>query len=325
MERGNQVVGANPTVNPWEAQALLALARQLTPQANERGRVLRVRAFGSALVSLAVLLTVAPAVVWAHGIAKVAGGTSVGSTSSTSSSSSSSSTAAPTAPTSVATTGGATTEGATTTAGGAQPKRRTHTAPITARSSSLLYKGPIYEKTATGQIVPYTPPPPAGTTNGATGGSSVDLAANTKPELLVPGATARYIKGLAAAPMSAPVAVQQIVWAGNQLIGLPYIYGGGHGSFVSPGYDCSGTVSFALHGADLLAAPMDSSEFMGWGEHGVGQWVTVFSDPEHAYMTIAGLRLDTSPADDPSDREGPRWRPLRPENSGFVKRHPLGL
>ena len=70
---------------------------------------------------------------------------------------------------------------------------------------------------------------------------------------------------------------------------------------------------------------MDSSEFMGWGEHGVGQWVTVFSNPEHAYMTVAGLRLDTSPADDPSDREGPRWRPLRPENSGFVKRHPLGL
>ena len=70
---------------------------------------------------------------------------------------------------------------------------------------------------------------------------------------------------------------------------------------------------------------MDSSEFMGWGEHGVGQWVTIFSNPEHAYMTVAGLRLDTSPADDPSDREGPRWRPLRPENDGFVKRHPVGL
>ena len=277
---------------------------------------MRVRAFGSALVSLVVLLAV-PAVVWAHGTAKVAGGTSAGTTSSTSTSTS-------TSPTTPATTGGATTEGATT-AGGVQPKQHVHTAPITARTQSLVYKGPIYEKTATDAIVPYTPPPPAGATNGVTGGSSVDLAASAKPELLVPGVTARFIKGLAAAPMSAPAAVQQIVWAGNQLIGLPYIYGGGHGSFISPGYDCSGTVSFALHGADLLVAPMDSSEFMGWGEHGIGRWVTVFSNPEHAYMTVAGLRLDTSPADDPSDREGPRWRPLRPENSGFVKRHPVGL
>ncbi len=273
---------------------------------------MRVRALGSTLVSLVVLLAAAPAAVWAHGTAKVSGGTSASTVSSTSTSS--------TAPPSTAVTGGSTTEGAT--AGGAQPKRH---APITARTSSLVYKGPIYEKTATGSVVSYTPPPPAGTTNGVTGGSSVDLAADTKPELLVPGVTARFVNGLAAAPMSAPAAVQQIIWAGNQLIGLPYIYGGGHGSFISPGYDCSGTVSFALHGADLLTAPMDSSEFMGWGEHGVGQWVTVFSNPEHAYMTIAGLRLDTSPADDPSDREGPRWRPLRPENDGFVKRHPVGL
>ncbi len=161
--------------------------------------------------------------------------------------------------------------------------------------------------------MPYTPPPPAGTDQRRHRRQLGRISRpSTKPELLVPGVTARYIKGLAAAPMSAPAAVQEIIWAGNQLIGLPYIYGGGHGSFISPGYDCSGTVSFALHGADLIPAPMDSSEFMGWGEHGVGQWVTVFSNPEHAYMTVAGLRLDTSPADDPSDREGPRWRPLRP-------------
>lgn len=266
-----------------------------------------------------VLLIAAPAAVWASGTAKVSGGTSA---STASSGSTSTSTSTSTAPTSPAVTGGSATEGATA---GAAPKAHAHTAPITARTASLLYKGPVYEKTATGQVVPYTPPPPAGTTNGVTGGSSVDLATTTKPELLVPGVTARYIKGLAAAPMSAPPAVQEIIWAGNQLIGLPYIYGGGHGSFISPGYDCSGTVSFALHGAALIPAPMDSSEFMGWGEHGVGQWVTVFSNPEHAYMTVAGLRLDTSPADDPSDREGPRWRPLRPENSGFVKRHPVGL
>ncbi len=126
--------------------------------------------------------------------------------------------------------------------------------------------------------------------------------------------------------MSAPAAVQAIVWAGNQLIGLPYIYGGGHdATFISPGYDCSGTVSFALHGAALLTAPEDSSEFMVWGAAGVGRWVTIFSNPGHAYMTVAGLRLDTSSADDPSNEQGPRWRPLRPANAGFTVRHPIGF
>jgi len=177
----------------------------------------------------------------------------------------------------------------------------------------------------TGQIVPYQPPAPAGAVGGETGGSPVGMVADTKPELLVPGSTARYVDGLAAAPMAAPAAVQAIIWAGDQIIGLPYIYGGGHGSFEAPGYDCSGTVSFALHGASLLAAPEDSSEFMAWGSHGVGRWVTIFSNPGHAYMTVAGLRLDTSAADDPSNQQGPRWRPLRPANAGFTVRHPLGL
>jgi cell wall-associated NlpC family hydrolase len=260
-----------------------------------------------------ILATVAPTAGLAHGTAKVSGGTSVSSTST----SSTSTAPAPTAAGAPTVTGGS--------AGSGSPATHVYTAPTTARSASLVYKGPVYEKTLVGQIVPYTPPPPVGQTKGATGGSSVELGANGKPELLVPGVTARYVDGLAAAPMSAPAAVQEIVWAGNQLIGLPYIYGGGHASFISPGYDCSGTVSFALHGADLLATPMDSTEFMSWGEHGVGQWVTVFANPEHAYMTVAGLRLDTSPVDDPSDRQGPRWRPLRPGNPGFLKRHPIGL
>ncbi len=251
----------------------------------------------------------APTAAAAHGTAKVSGGTSASSS-----------------PTSTA-TGAPAPEvaGGSTPSAGVPATKPLHTAPITARSASLLYKGPVYERTTAGQVVPYTPPPPAGTTNGATGGSSVGLLGSAKPELLVPGVTARYVDGLAAAPLSAPAAVQEIIWAGNQIIGLPYIYGGGHASFSSPGYDCSGTVSFALHGAALLATPMDSSEFMDWGGHGVGQWVTVFANPEHAYMTVAGLRLDTSPVDDPSDQQGPRWRPLRPENHGFVKRHPLGL
>ena len=207
----------------------------------------------------------------------------------------------------------------------AKPAKPLHTAPITSRTPNIAYNGPVYEKSVTGQIVPYQPPLPAAQASEVTGGSPVGTVADTKPELLVPGSTARYVNGIAAAPMSAPAAVQQIIWAGDEIIGLPYIYGGGHASFLSPGYDCSGTVSFALHGASLLAAPEDSGEFMAWGSHGVGRWVTIFSNAGHAYMTVAGLRLDTSAADDPSNQQGPRWRPLRPANGGFTVRHPLGL
>jgi hypothetical protein len=213
--------------------------------------------------------------------------------------------------------------GAAPTTKPAAPKR--HTAPVTSKSTSLVYSGPIYEKAATGQVVPYVAPQTPGELTSATGGSVVGVAAATKPDLLVPGATARVVNGLAAAPMSAPAAVQEIIWTGNQIIGLPYIYGGGHASFTSPGYDCSGTVSFALHGANLLVTPMDSSEFMGWDSSGVGTWVTVFANGGHAYMTVAGLRLDTSAADDPSNQQGPRWRPLRPANAGYTVRHPTNL
>jgi hypothetical protein len=205
------------------------------------------------------------------------------------------------------------------------PVTKPHTAPVTSKSASLLYKGPVYEKTATGQVVPYVAPQTPAEMTSATGGSVVGVAADTKPDLLVPGGTARVIGGLAAAPMSAPASVQQIIWTGNQIIGLPYIFGGGHASFSSPGYDCSGTVSFALHGASLLTTPMDSGEFMSWDSRGVGTWVTVFANGGHAYMTVAGLRLDTSAADDPSDQQGPRWRPLRPANSGYAVRHPTAL
>jgi cell wall-associated NlpC family hydrolase len=241
------------------------------------------------------------------------------------------------------TTGGASAGPSTTTtsAAPAVPKPAVHLSPITSKSSKLAYKGPIYERTATGEVVPYVPTyvptAPARQLTTATGGSPVGTAATAsgepvtatagtpQPELLVPGSLARYVNGLAAAPMSAPASVQQVIWAANKIIGLPYIFGGGHGSFDSPGYDCSGTVSFALHGGSLLATPADSSEFMAWGSHGAGRWIAVFGNSGHAYMDVAGLRLDTSAADDPSNQQGPRWRPLRPGNDGFTVRHPLGL
>jgi cell wall-associated NlpC family hydrolase len=204
-----------------------------------------------------------------------------------------------------------------------------HLSPITAKSRRLTYKGPIYQKTATGEVIPYVAPAPAAQLTNATGGSAVSGAtattADTKPQLLVPGSLARYVNGLAAAPMSAPESVQKVVWAGNEIIGLPYIFGGGHASFDSPGYDCSGTVSYALHGGGLLTTPEDSSEFMVWGSHGAGRWIAVFGNAGHAYMDVAGLRLDTSAADDPTDQQGPRWRPLRIGNGGYTVRHPLGL
>jgi cell wall-associated NlpC family hydrolase len=204
-----------------------------------------------------------------------------------------------------------------------------HLSPITAKSRRLSYKGPVYQKTATGEVVPYAPQAPAAQLTNATGGSAVSGAtaasANTKPQLLVPGSLARYVNGLAAAPMSAPEPVQKVIWTANEIIGLPYIFGGGHASFTSPGYDCSGTVSYALHGGSLLSTPEDSSEFMAWGSHGAGRWIAVFGNSGHAYMDVAGLRLDTSAADDPTAQQGPRWRPLRIENGGYTVRHPLGL
>jgi hypothetical protein len=132
--------------------------------------------------------------------------------------------------------------------------------------------------------------------------------------------------GLAAAPLDAPPEVQHAVWAANRIIGLPYVYGGGHNlRFKGRGYDCSGTVSYALHGANLLRTPLDSGSFMRWGLAGKGAWFTVYTNPGHAFAVIAGLRLDTSPAGDPSGLRGPRWRPVLRSTRGFRARHPLGF
>lgn len=140
------------------------------------------------------------------------------------------------------------------------------------------------------------------------------------------GSRARLLSsGKAAAPENAPEAVQQAIWAANRIIGKPYRYGGGHARFEDSGYDCSGTVSYALRGAGLLKSPLDSSSFMRWGKRGKGQWITVFTNPGHAYVVIAGLRLDTSAADDPRGGKGPRWRPLRKSDSGFAARSPVGF
>jgi hypothetical protein len=153
--------------------------------------------------------------------------------------------------------------------------------------------------------------------------------------LAVPGAKAKLMPdGSAAAPADAPIEVQQAIWAANTIQDLPYKYGGGHAKVEDDGYDCSGTVSYALIHAGLLKSPLPSGPFMRWGKRGKGQWITVYANGGHAFAVIAGLRLDTSSYSSriaskrkyPKAMErGPRWRPTKRPARGFKKRHPVGF
>src|SRR2546423_7050656 len=136
-----------------------------------------------------------------------------------------------------------------------------------------------------------------------------------------PPGVARLVRGVAYAPPDAPQAVVRAIRAGNKLQSKPYRYGGGHASFADTAYDCSGTVSFVLHGAGLLQAPLASGGLMTWGRAHRGRWITVYSNPGHAYMLIAGLRLDTSG----TGGRGPRWQTVQRDPAGFLARHPPGL
>jgi cell wall-associated NlpC family hydrolase len=127
---------------------------------------------------------------------------------------------------------------------------------------------------------------------------------------------------LASAPQSAPAAVKAAIAAANSITSTPYVWGGGHGSFYSYGYDCSGAVSFALYGAGLLTTPLTSGSLESYGEEGPGKWITIYANASHTYMTIAGLRFDT--AGNPEGVSGPRWHVEPPYPEGFVVRHPAG-
>ena len=171
---------------------------------------------------------------------------------------------------------------------------------------------------------PSTPPTPAPTPAPppATGGAAYGVVFQPT----VPGLVAQIVNGTAYAPDQAPDAVKQAIWAANSIVGLPYRMGGGHKlGFTDHAYDCSGTVSFALHGGGLLAVPRDSSGFLRYGLKGKGAWITIYTNPGHAFAVIAGLRLDTSAAGDPSGLSGPRWRPNLRSTRGYKARHPVGL
>ncbi|HMG05559.1 MAG TPA: hypothetical protein VK581_08860 [Chthoniobacterales bacterium] len=140
----------------------------------------------------------------------------------------------------------------------------------------------------------------------------------------VSGSRAVLRNGVAYAPSRAPQSVKNAIWAANTLRRKPYVWGGGHGSFYDNGYDCSGSVSFALHGAGVLAAPMPSSDFLRYGERGRGRWLTIYSRPGHTFAMIAGLRLDTTDFRRGGD-VGPRWYTDGRDLRGFQARHPAGM
>ena len=154
-------------------------------------------------------------------------------------------------------------------------------------------------------------------------GPAVAAPAPTAPAPAGGGATLNS-DGSASPPADAPPAVKAVIEAANQIKDAPYSWGGGHGSFESSGYDCSGAISFALHGGGLLSSPLDSTGFGFWGEPGVGNWITVYGNSGHAYAVIAGLRWDTSG----TGGSGPSWSTTTTSfqpASAFVARHPAGL
>ncbi len=134
---------------------------------------------------------------------------------------------------------------------------------------------------------------------------------------------AELVEGKAVAPAEAPDTLKRVIAAANELVHQRYRWGGGHLSFRSKGYDCSGAVSYALHGAGLLATPMVSGQLESWDSAGVGRWITVYANPDHVYMVVAGLRFDTR--SNPPGVSGPRWHMARVDSRGFVPRHALGL
>ncbi|MBA3865015.1 MAG: hypothetical protein H0X42_01505 [Solirubrobacterales bacterium] len=169
---------------------------------------------------------------------------------------------------------------------------------------------------------------PTATDNGTPATATTPTPASTEcsppgvvPVSCTPVAKARLVLGVAAPPETAPAPVKAGIAAANLIRTKPYIWGGGHARWWMPGYDCSGAVSFALHGAGLITVPMDSGEMMNWGVPGKGRWITVYANAGHAFAVIDGLRWDTV---GDATGTGPRWHPDTVSTAGYVARHPAG-
>jgi hypothetical protein len=150
-------------------------------------------------------------------------------------------------------------------------------------------------------------------------------------DICTPTPKARLLdNGMLIPPRSAPARVKAVIAAANRIRTKPYIYGGGHGRWWDRGYDCSGSVSYALHGGNFLTSPLPSGPLASWGTGGRGRWITVYTNPGHAFVVIAGLRFDTGYRDRISKvhgaapGSGPRWGGPRPTR-GYRARHPDGL
>jgi cell wall-associated NlpC family hydrolase len=166
--------------------------------------------------------------------------------------------------------------------------------------------------------------------NGFTPNGYVTFAVSQKLRAIVaklesvstgPVGRATISHGLAVPPANAPTVIRNVIAAANRIAFKPYLWGGGHGSWNSSGYDCSGSVSYALHGGGLLSSPLDSTGFESYGSSGAGRWITIWTNSGHAYMYVAGLRFDTSAQ---SSTGGSRWTTQARSNAGFVERHPRG-
>ncbi|MDX6728022.1 MAG: hypothetical protein QOK49_2827 [Baekduia sp.] len=182
-----------------------------------------------------------------------------------------------------------------------------------APTGGTSYPGSPHGGTATqAQASPGTPVPTSPATSA--------VPSSTAPA--TPGPTATVgPDGHAVAPAGAPPGVTQLIAAGNAIAALPYRYGGGHKDFADTAYDCSGSVSFALHGAGLLDATLDSTGLSRWGDAGPGTWITVYANKTHTYLIVAGLRFDTSG----QKTAGTRWQAAVRSARGFRVRHPAGL
>ena len=168
----------------------------------------------------------------------------------------------------------------------------------------------------------------AATKNGSDNSAAATGGVSPNDTRYQPAKKAKIVNGIAYAPRGAPKQVVNAIAAANRIIRMPYRYGGGHGSFNDTGYDCSGSVSYALHGGGLLRSPLDSSSFMHWGLAGPGRWITVYANAGHAYAYIAGLRLDTgmrNNAKGAAPGSGPRWNYGARSNRGYTARHPNGF
>jgi hypothetical protein len=145
--------------------------------------------------------------------------------------------------------------------------------------------------------------------------AEVDICTPTPNARLLPN-------GMLVPPQSAPGRIKAVIAAANRIRTKPYVWGGGHGRWWDRGYDCSGSVSYALHGGKFLESPLPSGPMERWGLSGEGRWITVYANAGHAYAVIAGFRWDTS---GDSEGTGPRWHEDLRDNVGYIARHPAGF